>query len=145
MGTDVSPGALDVARDNALRLGAYNVAFRAGDLFAAVDPACRFDVVTANPPYIPSGEIDSLPADVRQHEPRAALDGGDDGLALLRRIVAGAVAHLAPRGVLAVEVGAGEAPAVAVLFEAAGFVDVEVRRDYGRIERVVSGVAGGAC
>ena len=138
--TDLSPDALDVARDNAQRLGAYNVALRAGDLFDAVDPAARFDVITANPPYVASAEIAALMPDVRDFEPRLALDGGGDGLDLLRRIVAAAPARLLPEGLLAVEVGAGEAPAVAQLFEAAGLRAIEVARDYGRIERVVSGM-----
>jgi release factor glutamine methyltransferase len=139
--TDVSEEALALARENALRLGAYNLAFRRGDLFAAVEPACRFDLVTANPPYVPSTEMAQLAPDIREYEPRVALDGGGDGLAILHRIVADAPAHLAHRhGVLAVEVGAGEARAVAAIFERAGFVDIEVRRDYARIERVVSGV-----
>jgi release factor glutamine methyltransferase len=143
VGTDVSAGAVEVARANALRLGAYNVAVRAGDLFAAVGAACRFDVVTANPPYIAAAELGSLPPDVRDFEPRGALDGGADGLELLRRIVSEAPAVLAREptgGVLAVEVAAGQAAAVVALFERARFEDVEVRRDYGRIERVVSGV-----
>ncbi|MBV9949964.1 MAG: peptide chain release factor N(5)-glutamine methyltransferase, partial [Myxococcales bacterium] len=114
---------------------------RAGDLFDAVDPGVLFDVISANPPYIPSGEMDGLQADVRLFEPRAALDGGSDGLDLLRRIVAGAAGHLSPGGVLALEVGAGEAHAVRALLEAAGYTEIDVRRDYGRIERVVSGRA----
>jgi release factor glutamine methyltransferase len=138
--TDLSDGALAVARDNALRLGAYNVALRTGDLFAAVDPTCRFDLVTANPPYVANDDIPALMQDVRDFEPRLALEGGDDGLATLRRVVAEAPAHLATGGVLAVEVGAGQAPAVVGLFAQAGFDAVDVRRDYARIERVVSGV-----
>jgi release factor glutamine methyltransferase len=158
--TDASEDALAVARDNSLRLGASNVALRSGDLFAALEHArgsagqpgagrrerpgsgvkCRFDVVTANPPYIPSGEIAGLMADVRDFEPRLALDGGGDGLAIVRRIVTDAPAHLDRGGVLAIEVGAGEAPDVARLFEQAGFANVDVRRDCARIERVVSGV-----
>jgi release factor glutamine methyltransferase len=138
--TDVSPDALAVARGNALRLGAYNVALREGDLFAAAPRGRRFDVVTANPPYIASSDIATLMPDVRDHEPRLALEGGPDGLALLRRIVADAPAYLVPRGILAVEIGAGEAPDVARLFEAAGYTSVEVQRDHGRIERVVSGM-----
>ena len=141
---DVSPDALAVARDNALRLGAYNVAWRQGDLYAAVSEPARFDLVTANPPYIPAGDLPSLMADVRDHEPRLALDGGDDGLSLLRRVIDGAPARLvSPGGVLAVEVGAGEAAAVVALFERAGFTEIEVQRDYARIERVVSGVLRG--
>lgn len=139
-GADVDPDALAVARDNALRLGAYNVAWRRGNLFSAVEPTHRFDLVTANPPYIAVGEVDSLPVDIRDFEPRRALVGGDDGLAILRRLVAGAPAHLVDGGVLATEVGAGQASAAVGLFETGGFRDIEVRRDYGRIERVVSGV-----
>jgi len=138
--TDASEDALSVARENALRLGAYNVALRTGDLYAAVDAALRFDVITANPPYIARGEMATLMQDVRDFEPRLALEAGDDGLDVLRRVVAGAPAHLVAGGVLAVEVGAGQAPAVAELFRGAGFDSIELRRDYARIERVVSGV-----
>jgi release factor glutamine methyltransferase len=142
---DVSQGALAVARDNAARLGAYNVALREGDLFAPIAPSVRFDLVTANPPYIPAGEIDSLELEVRGHEPRLALDGGADGLSIVRRVVAEAPARLAVKSgsrppVLAIEVGFGEAAAVAELFAAAGFDAIEIRKDYGRVERVVSGV-----
>lgn len=138
--TDLSGEALAVARDNALRLGAYNVALRQGDLFAALPPGFRFDVVTANAPYIASGEFESLEPDVRDHEPRLALHGGLDGLDVLRRVVAGAAARLAPSGVLAVEVGAGQAPLVADLYERAGFRQIDLRKDYARIERVVVGM-----
>ncbi len=138
--TDASEDALAVARENALRLGAYNVALRAGDLYAAAPPAQRFDVITANPPYIARGEMATLMQDVRDFEPRLALEAGDDGLDVLRRVVAGAPAHLVAGGVLAVEVGAGQAPAVAELFRGGGFDSIELRRDYARIERVVSGV-----
>lgn len=140
LATDASDGALAVARDNALRLGAYRVALRQGDLYAAVPPACRFDVVTANPPYIATAEIAGLMPDVRDFEPRPALDGGADGLDLVRRVVAGAAPFLVKGGALAVEVGAGQAPATVTLLERAGYERVEVRRDYARIERVVSGV-----
>ena len=137
---DVSGEALAVARDNALRLGAYNVAFRQGDLFAAVDPSVRFDLVTANPPYIADGEMSALQPEIRDYEPRLALSGGPDGLDIVRRIAAGARAHLADGGRLVLEVGFGEAPAAATLLADAGFAQIEVRRDYARIERVVSGV-----
>jgi release factor glutamine methyltransferase len=140
LGVDVSDDALAVARDNALRLGAYNAAFARGDLFAALGPGARFDLVTANPPYIPASDIAGLEPEVRDFEPRLALDGGADGLDVIRRIVAAAPEHLVPEGVLAVEVGAGEAGEVAPLFAAAGFEHVAIGRDYGQVERVVSGV-----
>jgi release factor glutamine methyltransferase len=139
--SDTSEDALAVARDNALRLGAYNVSLRRGDLFAAIDPSLRFDVVTANAPYIGPDEMGELQPEVRDHEPRAALVADDGGLAVTRRIVEQAGSHLAAGGVLAVEVGFGQAAAVRAMFDRAGFVDVRVRRDYARVERVVSGGA----
>lgn len=136
--TDLSGDALAVARDNALRLGAYNVAFFQGDLFAAVDARLRFDVVTANPPYIPSAEIPKLDPDIRDFEPSLALDGGSDGLDFVRRIVEEAPAHLEKNGIVALEIGYDEADRVRGIFSAKGFTDVETKRDYGKIERVVS-------
>jgi len=138
--TDVSEAALAVGRENAYRLGAYNVAFAAGDLFGAVPAGKRFDVIASNPPYIASAEIETLAPDVRVFEPRLALDGGTDGLALVRRIVAEAPRWLAPGGALALELAAGEAPDVVALMRAGGFEDVTVTRDYARIERIVHGV-----
>jgi release factor glutamine methyltransferase len=138
--TDTSDDALAVARDNALRLGAYNASFARADLFDGLGPAwSKVDLVVSNPPYIATGEIAELPADVRDHEPRAALDGGKGGLDLLRRIVEGGPLHLATNGTLAVEVGAGQALEVEQLFLVQGFDDVRRAKDYGGIERVVSG------
>lgn len=140
LGVDLSEGALAVARANALRLGAVQVGFLPSDLFAGVPARLRFDLITANPPYIADGEIPTLMADVRDFEPRLALAGGIDGLELVRRIVMDAPAYLAEDGVLAMEVGAGQAPDVIALLKQAGYRVVESRRDYGGHERVVSGV-----
>ncbi len=137
--TDLSPDALAVARENAYRLGAYNVAFVESDLFTNV-PRRRFDVITANPPYIATAEIEALMADVRDFEPRMALDGGADGLDVVRRIVDESPSFLDTNGVLAMEIGAGEADAARALFEARGYTDVRATRDYGKVERVVSGI-----
>lgn len=139
--TDLSEGAIAVARDNAQRLGAvFNVRFAVGDLFSALgDPSPRYDLITANPPYIATGEIAELQADIRDHEPHLALDGGADGLDLVRRIVAEAPKWLAQDGTLAMEIGAGQAPAVEELLRARGFADVKSTRDYGGHDRVVSG------
>ncbi len=133
--TDISRGALDVARENALRLGAYNVAFEEADLFP---PPAKFDLVVSNPPYIASAEIDTLAPEVAKHEPRIALDGGVDGLDFVRRIVEHSVNILDVGGVLAIEIGDGDARRAAALFESA-FGDVRVQRDYGQVERIVSG------
>jgi len=140
--TDLSDDALVLARANALRLGAYNLGFTQGDLYAAVPTGAKFDVVASNPPYIASPEIETLDADVRDFEPRLALDGGDDGLAIVRRVIDGAPEHLDDGGVLAVEIGAGEAAATVRHFEARGFRDVRTTRDYAGIERVVDGTWG---
>jgi len=140
-GTDLSPGAVLVARENAARLGAvWGVDFVESDLDTAVPAGQRFDLVTGNPPYIPSGDIAGLDADVRDHEPRLALDGGKDGLELVRRILPLAFRRLRSGGVLALEIGHDQASRVKDLFVSAGFSDVSGERDYGGIERVVSGV-----
>jgi release factor glutamine methyltransferase len=135
---DVSAGALEVARANAERLGAA-VTFVEGDLGAPLAAHAPFTLIVANLPYVPTGELASLSADVRS-EPALALDGGADGLDLVRRLVAEAPALLAPGGVLALEIGAGQAEATRALLQAATFTDVQTRRDLAGIERVVSGV-----
>lgn len=138
--TDISSDALAVARANAERLG-LAVTFLQGDLAQPLVSAGRFDLIVANLPYIPSADIDGLATDVRS-EPRLALDGGADGLALVRGLVAGAPEVLQPGGCLALEVGAGQAGAVAGLLHGAGLGGVGSRRDLAGIERVVSGVKG---
>src|ERR1019366_596366 len=85
-------------------------------------------------------ELEELQPEIRDHEPRLALAGGRDGLAIVRRVVAGARPHLALAGRLAIEIGYGQAAAAVELFVDAGFAEIEVRRDYARVERVVSGV-----
>ena len=135
--SDVSGAALEVARGNADRLGAA-VTFVEGDLEAPLVPHAPFDLIVANLPYIPSGEMADLPADVKT-EPALALDGGTDGLTLVRRLCAVAPPLLAPGGTLALEIGAGQAAATVALLDGAGFGDVATRRDLGGIERVVSG------
>jgi release factor glutamine methyltransferase len=140
--TDLSPDALAVARDNAQRLGAvWNVRFVAGDLFGALGaPSRRYDLITANPPYIASAEVPTLQRDIQDHEPRLALDGGDDGLSIVRRIVDEAPRWLRAGGALAMEIGAGQAEEARAIFERRGFADLRLARDYGGIDRVVSGV-----
>ncbi len=140
-GTDLSEGAIEVARDNAHRLGAiWNVRWLVGDLFEPVGDE-RFDLITANPPYIPLGEAEELSPDIRDYEPHISLFGGADGFAITSRIIDEAPRHLRRRGILALEIGAGQADEVVALFEKAGFVEVERTRDYGNHERVVSGIA----
>lgn len=120
IGADISQGALMCAGNNARRFG---VAGRAGfvlsDWFEGLTG--RFDLIVSNPPYIESAEIAALPVEVASHDPRAALDGGPDGLDAYRRIAAGAADHLAPGGHVLVEIGLTQAPPVSGLFQAAGF------------------------
>jgi len=134
--TDVSADALAVARGNAHRLGLRNVEFVASDWYATVDGA--FDAIVSNPPYVAPGDPHLMEGDLR-YEPRAALVADDEGLAALRAIVAGAAAHLAPAGALAVEHGYAQSEAVQAMLRDAGFVDVTVRRDLAGIPRVAGG------
>jgi release factor glutamine methyltransferase len=140
---DASPDALDVARQNVQRIGlAERVTLRVSELLDAVDlPAHGFDAIAANLPYIPSGELQALAPEVRDWEPRAALDGGPDGLAVIRRLIADVRDRraLAPGGRLFLEVGIGQAELVEQLLRAAGFGEVGSRVDYARVARVVTG------
>lgn len=137
--TDISPAALEVARLNAARLGAAEIVFREGDLFDAVDPNTRFSLITANPPYVTTGDLPGLQPDVRDYEPTLALVSGADGLDAARRIVAQAPDYLEPGGHLVLEIGAGQATAVKELFTGHGFTDVQSKRDLAKHERVVFG------
>ncbi|SDF00610.1 peptide chain release factor N(5)-glutamine methyltransferase [Sporolituus thermophilus] len=136
VGVDISPGALKVAAANAQKHGvAARLALKQGDLFAPV-AGRTFHAIVSNPPYIPDGDLAGLEPEVR-HEPRTALAGGADGLDFYRRIVAGAPGHLNEGGFLAVEVGRGQAAAVAGLAAMSGLGVEAVIRDYAGIERVV--------
>jgi release factor glutamine methyltransferase len=100
----------------------------------------RFDLIVSNPPYITTAELVDLQPEVRDFEPRLALDGGLDGLTAYRQIVSLASAHLVPSGYLVVEVGAGQAPEVSELFVEAGFNTIVSTPDSAGIQRVVGGV-----
>lgn len=138
-----SAAALAVARDNVRALGlGGRVSVVAGDLLSSLGTA-RLDLVVSNPPYLPGGLLPSLMPEVSRHEPRLALDGGPDGLAIVRRLVRDAARALCPGGALAVETAGGaQAGEVASLVEAAGFVDVAVQADLAGVRRLVSGRAG---
>ena len=138
-GTDRCPSALVVARANAAEHGlARKIEFLQGDLLAPLAglPG-QLDAIVSNPPYIPTRDLGDLQAEVRDYEPRAALDGGLDGLDLLQRIIADAPPLLRRGGWLLLEVGAGQANAVRGLLHGACFEEVSTRRDLAGIERVV--------
>ena len=133
---DCSEDVLEVARGNARLNGvAERVFCLVGDLERL--PPGPFDMIVSNPPYIPTRDWEQLMPEVRDHEPRLALDGGADGLEAYRRIAIQAVQVLSPEGWLLVEVGIGQAAVVNALFRAAGLVDVAQRDDYAGIPRVV--------
>jgi len=139
LATDNSADAIEVARTNAGVLGAAErFEARLGDLFAPVEEERPFDVVVANPPYVRRGELAALSPEVRR-EPPGALDGGPDGLDVIRRIVAAAPRRLVPGGLLALEIGDAQGPAVHSLLEAGGYGSVRIERDLARHDRLALG------
>jgi release factor glutamine methyltransferase len=136
IGVDVRPEAAALAARNAARHGlAARAAFLAGDWGAAL--AGRFDLVLANPPYIPRSEIAGLMPEVAAHEPASALDGGPDGLDAHRAILAALPGLLAPSGRAVLELGFGQGPAVAALAAAAGLAVTGVRADLAGVPRAI--------
>jgi release factor glutamine methyltransferase len=134
LGCDTSAAALELAAENRTRLGLGAVVFVESDLLSSAQGP--FDAVVANLPYIPAGEIPGLSREVR-HDPVSALDGGADGLDLVRRLAAEASAKCAPDALLALEIGIGQAGEVAGILAAHNWRDIAVRRDYQGIERFV--------
>jgi release factor glutamine methyltransferase len=135
---DTSAAALAVAAENAERNGvAGRVEFHQVDL--ARLPSGSFDLIVANPPYIPTGDLAGLMPEVRDYEPASALDGGRDGLDCYRLLAAQAGDRLCPGGWLLVEAGIGQVPAVRELFKQAGLKEIFSRDDYAGIPRVVGG------
>lgn len=155
VGADISKEALQVAVENAEKLlgkaalaeevsenaeGERRVRFVQGDLFEGVEGT--FDMIVSNPPYIPSDVIGTLMPEVKEHEPRTALDGREDGLFFYREIVRASRAHLIRGGMLFFEIGCDQGQAVSRLLEEEGFLEVQVRKDYGGLDRVVYGTLG---
>ena len=142
--TDVSPEALSVAADNAERydLGGH-VEFREGSLFEPLGEGERFDVIVSNPPYIAEGEKGELQPEVRDWEPPEALFAGEDGLDVIRQLVAGAPKHLLSGGLLALECGLGQAEGIAADVQATGaFGAVRIRADLTGRPRFVTAERG---
>lgn len=140
--TDLSEEALKVARENAERLTAGGIRFLQGDLFEAfsnlqVPGSELFNLIVSNPPYIPAKVIDGLMPDVKDFEPRLALDGGTDGLDIYRRLIPQAAEHLAPGGVLLLEIGFDQGETVPDLCRQAGLGNVTVLKDLAGLDRVV--------
>lgn len=128
--TDVSAGAITIAGENAAKHKvSERVAFLTGDLLAALPDDATFDVIVSNPPYIPSADIATLDADVQQYEPRLALDGGADGLDVIRRIFTDAKSHLEPGGWLMFEFTPEQAPKILTLAQEHGYQDATIVKD----------------
>lgn len=159
VGTDFSAEALKLAVKNAesileqkgIKVLTENavpvnneVHFVCGDLFAPLDEAAaktelKFDILVSNPPYIPTEVISTLEPEVAAHEPFMALDGREDGLFFYRKIIAGAGKYLNRGGKLFFEIGYDQGEAVSRLLEDAGFIDIEIKKDYAGLNRVVFG------
>ncbi len=139
LGVDTSEEALAVARENAANLDLNDrAAFLRGDWTAGLGED-SFDVVVSNPPYIPTAHIETLDPEVRDHEPRLALDGGEDGLDAYRLLAPEILRVLKPGGLLAVEIGHDQSAAVEALFRAAGAAQVRTVKDLALRDRVVTG------
>ena len=141
LAVDQSLGALVVASDNVRGLGlSGRVRLLAGDLFGPLASlGGSLDMIVANPPYIPTGTISTLPVEVERFEPHLALDGGPDGTRILRRIIAEAAGFLRPSGWLVMEIGEEHAGPLASLMAAEGFSRIGARRDLRGVERYIEG------
>lgn len=137
VGVDISTDALKVARENAQKILGGKIILLESDLFTNV--IGRFDRIVSNPPYIKSDVIETLMPEVKEHEPMLALDGSEDGLYFYRKIVSESTAHLNGGGMLYFEIGYDQAEEVSALMEKAGFIEIQVIKDYAGLDRVVYG------
>ena len=136
--TDIAEDALAAAKQNAERHGvAGRLQLRQGAWWQAVPHTELFDLIVSNPPYIATPAISELPAEVRVFDPKAALDGGWDGLEAYRAIAAQAARRLNPGGLVLLEIGYNQGETVSRMFSRAGFGRVEVQKDLGGLDRVV--------
>lgn len=147
VGADISPEALQTAHKNAGRIlqrdseeAELQAAFLQSDLFQGIQEEGKFDIIVSNPPYIKTDVINTLMPEVRDYEPLLALDGKEDGLFFLRKIISQAGAWLYGGGMLFLEIGYDQGEAVRRLMEAAGYEHVEIIKDYAGNDRVAQGV-----
>lgn len=138
---DLSKEALKVAKRNAdVLLGPGRITLIESDLFQAIEPESRFDIIVSNPPYIPTEIIKELQPEVRNFEPMLALDGREDGLFFYRQLVSEGRRFLNPGGSIYFEIGYDQAESVSALLEDAGFAEIRVVKDAAGLDRVVSAV-----
>ena len=136
---DLSPEALNLARNNAVDNGVKDLVFCDEGNGASGLPQGRYDFIVSNPPYIASADVDALPPLIRDREPRLALDGGPDGLDVLRQIILDATQALRPGGRLFLEIGEDQGLSVRRLLERAGYGDVVIARDLAGHDRYAEG------
>jgi len=137
--TDISAEALETAKRNAIRLLPNSkIQFYQGDLYKAL-PDLKFNLIVSNPPYIPSHEINTLSAEV-QNEPRIALDGGGDGLDIIKRIIDGAPGYLQNNGILLMEADPRQMKDISMMLEKRGFKDIQLYKDLADSQRVIGGM-----
>jgi len=136
-GVDISDIAVGYAKRNALRNNISNVTFLKGDLFEPFKEREIFDLIISNPPYIRSGDIRNLQPEIREWESKTALDGGEDGLDFYRRIIPSACGYLKDRGMLMLEIGAGQADDTADMIKNAGYSQFRIIKDYNGIDRII--------
>lgn len=135
---EISADALALARQNAARHGAgERIQFLEGDGFAALPDQARFDLIISNPPYIPTAELDALQPEVRDYDPRVALDGGADGLQHYRRVAAEAAQFLKPGGKIMLEFGDGQAESAREIFECQKWIVESILEDYTQRPRIL--------
>jgi release factor glutamine methyltransferase len=134
---DASGEALNIAQQNATRNNA-NIQFHKGNGFQALGAPMEFDLIVSNPPYIPSAEIETLDPEVKNHEPRGALDGGADGLDFYRMLAEQSKKWLMPAGKILLEFGDGQADAIKKIFESQHFVVESIECDYSQRPRILS-------
>jgi len=140
VGTDSSTDAVELAASNRQRHGAVNYRPLCGDMLTPFNETPSFDGIIANLPYVSTGELAGLEPEVRDWDPHLALDGGSDGLDLVRRLVTAAPSIVVPGGVLALELAPGQVPEVTVILEADGWLAVSVAHDLAGRERVITAV-----
>lgn len=138
-GADLSGEALEIAAYNARENGQNNIEFIQSDLFENIRG--KFDVIVSNPPYIPSGEIETLMREVKSYEPRMALDGSDDGLLFYKKIINSAADYLYEDGMLFFEIGWNQAKSITELLAEAGYTGITVKKDLAGLDRVVYAVS----
>ena len=138
-GTDISREALAWAEKNLVRLALGNVTLLHGDLFAPLPHEARFELITANPPYVSQSAYEGLETVIKDYEPRLALVAEDDGLALLKRIVKEARNWLLPKGWLVCEIGDDQGDAIREILEKEGYEDISIRQDMAHRDRMAIG------